>query len=70
LQVDFLVGDVAQLRACRSLVVGVFPPPCGLLLMWLGFGLKVCFWFEDFGGLRLEDLSIFGGLDYDALGFG
>ena len=40
LQVDFLVGVVAQPRACRSLGVGVLLPPCGLLLAWLGFGVK------------------------------
>ena len=40
LQVDFLVGVVAQPRACRSLGVGVLLLPCGLLLAWLGFGVK------------------------------
>ena len=40
LQVNFLVGDVAQPRACRSLGVGVLLLPCGLLLAWLGFGAK------------------------------
>ena len=40
LQVDCLVGVVAQPRACRSLGVGVLLLPCGLLLAWLGFGAK------------------------------
>ena len=40
LQIDFLVGVVAQPRAYRSLGVGVLLLPCGPLLAWLGFGAK------------------------------
>ena len=40
LQVDFLVGVVAQPKTCRSLGIGVLLPPCGLLLAWLGFSVK------------------------------
>ena len=40
LQVYFLIGCLSHPRACRSLGVGVVPPPCGLLLGLWGFEVR------------------------------